>query len=52
MNQPLQQHAAQAAIVSLPANATCKVRGVDEQRLVCIAEESPVFFAITDSPTP
>jgi formate dehydrogenase accessory protein FdhD len=43
MNQPL-QHDSRAAIVSLPVNATCKARGPDEQRLVCLAEEVPIAF--------
>jgi FdhD protein len=43
MNQPL-QHDSRAAIVSLPVNATCKARGADEQRLVCLAEEVPIAF--------
>jgi FdhD protein len=44
MNQVLQQDT-QPAIVSLPANAICKPRGRgDEERLVCVAEETPVAF--------
>jgi FdhD protein len=43
MNQSL-QHDSRAAIVSLPVNATCKARGADEQRLVCLAEEVPIAF--------
>src|SRR6266513_257891 len=44
MNQVLQQ-GTRPAIVSLSANAISKARGRgDEERLVCIAEETPVAF--------
>jgi FdhD protein len=42
MNQPL-AHDSQAPLVC-PVNAICNVRGVDEEQLVCIAEETPVAF--------
>lgn len=49
MNQPL-HHDSQAAIVSLPVNATCTVRGTDERRLMCIAEEVPIAFRYNGFP--
>src|SRR5437763_5750095 len=43
MNRPLQDLAGGAA-VSLAVTATCKGRGGDYERLVCVAEETPVAF--------
>jgi formate dehydrogenase assembly factor FdhD len=43
MNQPI-QHDTQAAVVSVPPDATCKVGNIDELRLSCIAEGMPISF--------
>jgi FdhD protein len=43
MNQPL-QHNTQVGLVSVPVNAICETGGIDQRRLVCVAEESPVAF--------
>jgi FdhD protein len=43
MNRPL-KHDSQPAVVSLPVKATCKAWDSGEQRLVCIAEETPIAF--------
>src|SRR5437763_411728 len=49
MNRPLQDLAGGAA-VSLPVTATCKGRGGDYERLVCVAEETPVAFRYNGFP--
>jgi FdhD protein len=43
MNQPL-QHNTQVGLVSVPVNAICETGGIDQRRLVCVAEESPIAF--------
>jgi hypothetical protein len=43
MNQHL-AHDSQAALVSCPVNAMCLAPDDDQQRLVCVAEETPIAF--------
>ncbi|MFL6836042.1 MAG: hypothetical protein ACJ8FZ_01885, partial [Bradyrhizobium sp.] len=37
-------HDSQAALVSRPVNAMCLAPDGDQQRLVCLAEETPIAF--------
>jgi hypothetical protein len=51
MNRPLQRDT-RVGLIPVTVNATCKApRGIDERRLICVAEEAPVAFVITDLPT-
>jgi FdhD protein len=43
MNRPL-QHISQGVCVSASLPATCRDGGREEQRLVCVAEETPIAF--------
>src|ERR1051325_11085525 len=50
MNRPLLHLARGAPPVSVTVDATCKGRGGDEGRLVCVAEETPVAFRYNGFP--
>jgi formate dehydrogenase assembly factor FdhD len=44
MNRPLQRDT-RVGLIPVTVNATCKAsRGIDERRLICVAEETPVAF--------
>jgi FdhD protein len=49
MNRPL-QHTTHDACVSVAVNATCKAGSGEEERLICVAEETPIAFRYSGFP--